>query len=564
MATNYDPSKFYGSFGKAIGSDGGSFVNLGGDSGSTWQANAAPTFGTGGNLTSTGGGYIVPNTTASLGRGKVALNKSVMDQYDFFGDQSQSIIQLSPENLKYVTDQNQVKYDPQIGYYVPQSGYTMPTSSPDNFWGDALKGVLTGVGAATGMFSGVAGLSGLMGGAAASGFNPIGADAMWSSNAVPGLGEAVQGLSSLPSPITGAIKGGVNSALTGGDPLKGAIAGGVGSTINSGINAGSNALGLPSGGVFDWAKGALGNYATGSVLGDLWGNNSSKQPTQNSNQTGMNSGDNTQSNLWGSTGGNMADNSVSDWAKSLAPFLGAYTANSQRNDTGDTFNKAYDLITTPSADQAKYRGQLATLMDNPGSMESSPVYQAMLDQGTNAVNRTAAAKGMLGSGNRLGDLMKMGQSTASQYYFPQQQALASLSGVQGDSAQRTLGAGSLIQGQTAQNEMQTGMLKELMKGFGVQTPQDQLLAAMTGRSGGDATGSNPLLAAIQKAFGGGSTGGDWNFDPNGANTAYDGTWQSGLFDTSSPDYQTWDDYGTNWTQQDQQLLDQWNPDWFSN
>lgn len=364
-----------------------------------------------------------------------------------------------------------------------------------------------------------------------------------------------------------ALKGGITSGVFGGDPIQGALKSGVGSLVsggvNSAINTGSNALDIPTSGVFDWAKGLAGNFASNSLLGDLWGNNSSKtsSSTQNTNLNGSNSTNNT---LFGNSGGNMADTTsgITDWAKALTPFLGAYTANQQRNTTGDTFNKAYDLITTPSADQQKYRTQLSTLMDNPGSMNSSPVYQAMQDAGMNSVNRTAAAQGMLGSGNRLMDLMNQGQKTASQYYFPQQQALASLSGVQGDSAQRTLGAGSLIQGQTAQNEMQTGMLKELMKGFGVATPQDQLLAAMTGKLTGGASGSNPLLSAIQKAIGGGASGGNMDWLTQSGSTLDQAQLQD-LLNQQGDFNWSGQDGVIGGSGQDQQLYDQWNPDWFS-
>lgn len=53
--------------------------------------------------------------------------------------------------------------------------------------------------------------------------------------------------------------------------------------------------------------------------------------------------------------------------------------------------------------------QLAALMNSPG-------YQFRLDQGNQAINRSAAAKGMLGSGNTLAELAKYGQGMASTEY----------------------------------------------------------------------------------------------------------------------------------------------------
>ena len=60
--------------------------------------------------------------------------------------------------------------------------------------------------------------------------------------------------------------------------------------------------------------------------------------------------------------------------------------------------------------------KLNTLLQNPSSVKSTPGYQFAYNQGLEAVNRTAAAKGQLGSGNRLYDLTKFGQGLASQTY----------------------------------------------------------------------------------------------------------------------------------------------------
>lgn len=60
--------------------------------------------------------------------------------------------------------------------------------------------------------------------------------------------------------------------------------------------------------------------------------------------------------------------------------------------------------------------QLLKLLSDPSSIESQPGYQFAYNQGLDAVNRTAAAKGQLGSGNRLYDLTKYGQGLASTQY----------------------------------------------------------------------------------------------------------------------------------------------------
>ena len=65
---------------------------------------------------------------------------------------------------------------------------------------------------------------------------------------------------------------------------------------------------------------------------------------------------------------------------------------------------------------ANAANKLSELLSNPSSIESQPGYQWAYNQGLEAVNRTAAAKGQLGSGNRLYDLTKYGQGLASQQY----------------------------------------------------------------------------------------------------------------------------------------------------
>lgn len=87
-------------------------------------------------------------------------------------------------------------------------------------------------------------------------------------------------------------------------------------------------------------------------------------------------------------------------------------------------------LADPFAPQrGQYQGQLQTLMTNPGEFGSSPAYQFAFDQGMNAVNRTAAAKGQLNSGNRLQELTKFGQGLASQLYPQQAGILSNLAGV---------------------------------------------------------------------------------------------------------------------------------------
>ena len=68
------------------------------------------------------------------------------------------------------------------------------------------------------------------------------------------------------------------------------------------------------------------------------------------------------------------------------------------------------------ADYTGYQNQLNNLLSNPNAIQQSPAYQFALDQGNQAINRSAAAKGTLNSGNVLAELAKYGQGMASQEY----------------------------------------------------------------------------------------------------------------------------------------------------
>lgn len=105
-------------------------------------------------------------------------------------------------------------------------------------------------------------------------------------------------------------------------------------------------------------------------------------------------------------------------------------------------------IADPFGDQrTQYQNQLSALMANPGSFTSSPAYKFAYDQGLEAVNRSLAAKHLLGSGNRLTALTQYGQGMASQQYNTQAQLLAKLAGVDSSSPSAAAGAVTQARGQ---------------------------------------------------------------------------------------------------------------------
>lgn len=104
-----------------------------------------------------------------------------------------------------------------------------------------------------------------------------------------------------------------------------------------------------------------------------------------------------------------------------------------------SYDKIYNDANPFASEAKKYQSSLSDLLNNPGSMTSNPMYQFAFDQGMEAINRTAAAKGQLGSGNRLADLTKYGQGLASQNFFNLADLYSTLSGAK---SQNPAGAAS--------------------------------------------------------------------------------------------------------------------------
>ncbi len=63
-----------------------------------------------------------------------------------------------------------------------------------------------------------------------------------------------------------------------------------------------------------------------------------------------------------------------------------------------------------------YEQRLAELINNPNSIENTNAYKFRFNQGQQALERSAAARGMLNSGNTLAALADYGQGQGSQEY----------------------------------------------------------------------------------------------------------------------------------------------------
>lgn len=267
------------------------------------------------------------------------------------------------------------------------------------------------------------------------GYNPTYADSIWSESANP-LTQAGANITS--GAIQGAVKGGVNSAANGGNVINGSMSG----AITGGIGGGVNSV-VPSTG--NGFVDSLVKGGTTSYLSNLF---------NNSNSSGSNN----------SSGGSMADNSATinigganiplsslfqannTLGSMIAPALGAYSAGKQQDFLNNAFNNAQHLISTPTADQRKYRDLLNGLTANPSSIFDSPIYKAVFDQGQQALERSQSARGLLGSGNAAYELQKYGMGQGLNFYNDLVNQYAPLSGITQDTGVRATGADAMMNG----------------------------------------------------------------------------------------------------------------------
>jgi hypothetical protein len=88
-------------------------------------------------------------------------------------------------------------------------------------------------------------------------------------------------------------------------------------------------------------------------------------------------------------------------------------------DIGGYLNQAQPTMNQGNRFEAGLAGnenRLNALLSDPSSIDQSAAYKFRLGQGQEALQRQMAAKGMLGSGNRLMELTQYGQDMASQEY----------------------------------------------------------------------------------------------------------------------------------------------------
>lgn len=180
------------------------------------------------------------------------------------------------------------------------------------------------------------------------------------------------------------------------------------------------------------------------------------------------------------------------------------------------YGREAGALADPFATQrAQYQQQLQQLMADPSSIQGTPGYQFRLGQGVNALDRSAAAKGMLHSGNQLYDLENYAQGLASTEYDNQLNRLMTLSGATTGSP--AAAGQALMQGVGSGYNMQDDRYGDMMEALAhLQGGQNgNILGALGGLLGQGASGLTGLLGQGMSGISGllgRMFGGDSNWD----------------------------------------------------
>lgn len=108
-----------------------------------------------------------------------------------------------------------------------------------------------------------------------------------------------------------------------------------------------------------------------------------------------------------------------------------------------------------ASQRGQYQQMLSKLINDPSSITSNPGYQFGLDQSNKAIEGSAAANGMVNSGNVLQALSTNSQNYAAQQLTNQELLLAQLAGANIGSPGE---AGSILQNQNSINQQNAGVL----------------------------------------------------------------------------------------------------------
>lgn len=125
-------------------------------------------------------------------------------------------------------------------------------------------------------------------------------------------------------------------------------------------------------------------------------------------------------------------------ATGIGGILGARSAGRAADANTDAANRAAGLserqFDITRADLAPFREQGVNALnqfaaDNLGPLEETPEFRFALEQGVNALDRSAAARGKLLSGQQVKAVQRFGTGLGNQFAGQQQNRLAALAGI---------------------------------------------------------------------------------------------------------------------------------------
>jgi hypothetical protein len=159
---------------------------------------------------------------------------------------------------------------------------------------------------------------------------------------------------------------------------------------------------------------------------------------------------------------------------------------------GDEYASNMSSLYQPYANTgAEANSALARLLADPSSLRSLPGYQFAQEEGVQALDRSAAARGMLGSGRQSKDLLRFGTGLADQTYGNQFARLMSGAGL---GMNATQGQAQGLQGQLGAR----------------QTAYGGMMNAAGTIGQGDIAAANARSAGIQNLFNtGANLAGKW-------------------------------------------------------
>lgn len=163
-----------------------------------------------------------------------------------------------------------------------------------------------------------------------------------------------------------------------------------------------------------------------------------------------------------------------------ASVAGSAVSSALAPSPSDTANAAANASDPFRSQRGQYQQQLASLMNNPSSITSTPGYQFNLQQGLNSVQGQAAAAGMGNSGNVLTALQQYGSNYATNQLQNQELLLAQLAGANVGSPGT---AGQILQNQNQSNQQSASALGNQISGA-IQTGYNNYSGG-SGYSGGN-------------------------------------------------------------------------------